>query len=327
MKGEHDNDADQTRDEVAAPQPGPGSRLAKARAAANLSVEQVAAHLNLTVGVVKALEKDDAAQLPAPVFVRGYIKNYARLVGLRGDELVDQYENSRAPDVPLELRPRPASESPRVGHGLSLRSVVVVLLVAGLGLVAWWWVQGGRIDVAGLTGSMASRTTAPTEPTLPAERAPVVVTPQSGAAGNPSTGDVAAPANADAVAPSGPAPAGEVVMPVQPVAPAQPEPVAEPPPPPPPPAPTGHQLSLALTDDVWVEVVDDDGSRLVFDMLRAGTRRQVTGEGPFLVLLGKAGAVTVELDGRRVDHGAFENKGIARFILDDQEGEIVTRAP
>ena len=327
MKGEHDNDADQTRDEVAAPQPGPGSRLAKARAAANLSVEQVAAHLNLTVGVVKALEMDDAAQLPAPVFVRGYIKNYARLVGLRGDELVDQYENSRAPDVPLELRPRPASESPRVGYGLSLRSVVVVLLVAGLGLVAWWWVQGGRIDVAGLTGSMASRTTAPTEPTLPAERAPVVVTPQSGAAGNPTPGDVAAPANADAVAPSGPAPAGEVVMPVQPVAPAQPEPVAEPPPPPPPPAPTGHQLSLALTDDVWVEVVDDDGSRLVFDMLRAGTRRQVSGEGPFLVLLGKAGAVTVELDGRRVDHSAFENKGIARFVLDDQEGEIVTRAP
>ncbi len=327
MKGEHDNDADQTRDEVAAPQPGPGSRLAKARAAANLSVEQVATHLNLTVGVVKALEKDDAGQLPAPVFVRGYIKNYARLVGLRGDELVDQYENSRAPDVPLELRPRPASESPRVGHGLSLRSVVVVLLVAGLGLVAWWWVQGGRIDVAGLTGSMASRTTAPTEPTLPAERAPVVVTPQSGAAGNPSTGDVAAPANADAVAPSGPAPAGEVAMPTQPVAPAQPEPVAEPPPPPPPPAPTGHQLSLALTDDVWVEVVDDDGSRLVFDMLRAGTRRQVSGEGPFLVLLGKAGAVTVELDGRRVDHSAFENKGIARFVLDDQEGEIVTRAP
>ena len=329
MKGEHDNDADQTRDEVAAPQPGPGSRLAKARAAANLSVEQVATHLNLTVGVVTALERDDAGQLPAPVFVRGYIKNYARLVGLRGDELVNQYENTRAPDVPLELRPRPASESPRVGHGLSLRAVVVVLLVAGLGLVAWWWAQGGRIDVAGLTGSMASRSTAPTEPTLPAEPAPVVVAPRPGAAGNPSPDDGAAQVTAGAMAPSAPdaAPAGQLAMPAQPAAPAAPEPVVEPPPPPPPPAPTGHQLSLALSDDVWVEVVDDDGSRLVFDMLRAGTRRQVTGEGPFLVLLGKAGAVQVELDGRRVDHSAFENKGIARFVLDDQEGEIVTRAP
>jgi cytoskeleton protein RodZ len=164
MNGEHDNGADTTQGEVHTPQPGPGSRLAKARVAANLSVEQVAASLNLTTGVVKALERDDAEQLPAPVFVRGYIRNYARLVGLRDEELVSQFENTRAPDVPLELRPRPASEAPRMHRGVSARAVMAVLLLVGAGSVAWWWAQGGRIDVA-------VRRTGPTVPGFPTCRA------------------------------------------------------------------------------------------------------------------------------------------------------------
>ncbi len=320
MKGEHDNEAPSPREEAVTPQPGPGSRLAKARAAANLSIEQVATSLNLTVGVVTALERDDPDQLPAPVFVRGYLKNYARLVGLRGDELVAQYETSRAPDVPLELRPRPVSEAPSRGIGVSPRAVVTVLVLVVIGLAAWWWIQGGRIDLAGLTsGAPSAPSTAP---------APVAIAPIPAPLPPPAEPVVAAPvAPAEPVLPppeqTASAAQGGMLAPTEPVAAPEPMPAPEPPPP----APTGHTLSLALSDDVWVEVVDDDGSRLVFDMLRSGTRRQVTGEGPFLVLLGKAGAVQVELDGRRVDHSAYENKGIARFVLDDREGEIVTRAP
>jgi cytoskeleton protein RodZ len=319
MNGEHDNGADTTQGEVHTPQPGPGSRLAKARAAANLSIEQVAASLNLTIGVVTALERDDAEQLPASVFVRGYIRNYARLVGLRDEELVSQFENTRAPDVPLELRPRPASEAPRMHRGVSARAVMAVLLLVGAGSVAWWWAQGGRIDVAGLTGSAPLAPAAQSSEPAPAFVAPAPpvqvpppaepVTPSSAGA-PPSAPDALTATESGTTAPSVPV--------------VEPEPAPEPPPPP---VPSGHKLSLALSDDVWVEVVDDDGSRLVFDMLRSGTSREVTGEGPFLVLLGKAGAVQVELDGRSVDHSAFENKGIARFVLDDQEGEIVTRAP
>ncbi len=317
MKGEHDIEDQTTQEPVVTPQPGPGSRLAKARAAANLSVEQVATSLNLTVGVVTALERDDPDQLPAAVFVRGYIKNYARLVGLRGDELVAQYEGSRTPEVPLELRPRPVSAAPGDGRGLSLRAVFTVLILVAAGSIAWWWLQGGRIDVPGMAGSAPS-----TQPTVPAPFAATPVPAQAPPVRGPveSTADTSRPA-VDEAPPV--APTGTAAPLAEPVATPEPEPAPEPPPP----EPTGHTLSLALSDDVWVEVVDDDGSRLVFDMLRSGTRREVSGEGPFLVLLGKAGAVQVELDGRSVDHAPFENKGIARFVLDDQEGEIVTRAP
>jgi cytoskeleton protein RodZ len=304
--------------EVAAPAVGPGSRLAKAREAANLSREQVAANLNLTLDIVVALERDAVTELPAAVFVRGYIKNYARLVGLRGDELVTMFEAIRTPDAPLELRPRPVPDAPGPRRGLSARSVLLVLLVLGGGLGALWWMQGGRLDVADLSRSLGTDGTPPATPVQPQPiiPAPPVVTPAPVETA-PSTAPVGETATDPTATPAQDANATTAEPPVEP-APVEPPPPAEPP---------GHGVRLALTGDVWVEVADADGSRLVFDMLRAGTTREVRGEGPFLVLLGKASKVKVELDGRPVDHSPYERKGIARFVLDDEDGEIVTRTP
>ena len=319
MKGERDNAIEnELETESLAPQPGPGSRLGKARMAANMTVEEVAAGLNLTLGIVQALERDAVDELPAPVFVRGYISNYARLVGLRGDELVNQYEKVRAPEVPLELRHRPASAAPRIRRGISLRTVVLVLLVIGGGVTALWWFQGSQLSVSDLTRIGGSEPapvaiTPVPEPVMPETAPAPVVAPEPASDSATPSPDTIEPARVETVE------SASVVVVEAPVpAPAEPAP---------PPEPTGQRLKLTLKNDVWVEIVDDDGSRLVFDMLRGGTTREVTGEGPFLVLLGKAGAVAVELNGNAVDHSAFERKGIARFVLDDEGGEIVTRAP
>jgi len=314
-----DNGTESGREkEILAPQPGPGSRLGKARVAANMTVEEVAASLNLTLGVVQALERDATDELPAPVFVRGYIINFARLVGLNSDELVKLYEEVRTPEVPLELRPRPAAATPRIRRGLSLRTIVVVLLVVGAGLASLWWAQGGRLEIGDLT-RIGESTPAPV-PATPV-LAPMMPVPEPAAEVMPNASDPAlaesgpsaeSSVGEDSDTASNPASVVEEVAPEEPA---------------PPPVPTGHRLKLRLSNDVWVEVVDTDGTRLVFDMLRGGTTREVTGEGPFLVLLGKAGAVAVELNGRSVDHTAYERKGIARFILDDEDGDIVTRNP
>ena len=316
MKGDRDNATEnELETESLAPQPGPGSRLGKARMAANMTVEEVADGLNLTLGIVQALERDAVDELPAPVFVRGYISNYARLVGLRGDELVNQYEKVRAPEVPLELRHRPASAAPRIRLGISLRTVVLLLLVIGGGVTALWWFQGSQLSVGDLTRigrpEPAPMAITPVPAPVMQETAPApVVAPEPATDSAAPSSDATGSARVETVEPA-------TVAVVEAPAPAEPAP---------PPEPTGHRLKLNLKNDVWVEIVDDDGTRLVFDMLRGGTSREVTGEGPFLVLLGKAGAVAVELNGNAVDHSAFERKGIARFVL-DEGGEIVTRAP
>src|SRR5687767_3788123 len=64
-----------------------GSMLARAREAQNLSVSDVARQLKLSVHQVEALEADEFHKLPGPVFVRGFVRNYARLVKLDPDQL------------------------------------------------------------------------------------------------------------------------------------------------------------------------------------------------------------------------------------------------
>ena len=66
---------------------GPGHRLRQARLTQGLEIARVANQLHLSEAMVEALERDDFAQIPA-VFVKGYIANYGRLLGLPADPLL-----------------------------------------------------------------------------------------------------------------------------------------------------------------------------------------------------------------------------------------------
>ena len=67
---------------------GPGARLKAAREAAGLSLDQVAQQLKLAPRQVKAIEDETFAELPGRTFIRGFVRNYARLVNLDPDLIV-----------------------------------------------------------------------------------------------------------------------------------------------------------------------------------------------------------------------------------------------
>jgi len=69
---------------------GCGAVLRQAREAAGLTVEQVATQLRMTVRSVANLESDDWSSLGAPVFVRGQLRSYARLLGVDLEPLLEQ---------------------------------------------------------------------------------------------------------------------------------------------------------------------------------------------------------------------------------------------
>ncbi|WP_031371651.1 MULTISPECIES: RodZ domain-containing protein [Lysobacter] len=78
-----------------------GARLKQAREAAGLSIEDVAARLKMPSRVVLSLENDDTGSAGAPVFVRGQLRSYARLVGI---DLEDQLSGTPlASTAPSEL--------------------------------------------------------------------------------------------------------------------------------------------------------------------------------------------------------------------------------
>ena len=84
-----------------------GAQLQQARKDKGLSHAEIQARLNIAHHHIVALEAGDYQRLPAEIFVRGYLKNYAALVGLSVDELLADYadEIGRADNGSLQPSP------------------------------------------------------------------------------------------------------------------------------------------------------------------------------------------------------------------------------
>jgi len=76
--------------------PGPGARLATAREACGFSLGDVARQLKLSVRQVGALERDDYDAFPSRVFVRGFLRNYAKLLQLDLEHQIVKLQTSEA---------------------------------------------------------------------------------------------------------------------------------------------------------------------------------------------------------------------------------------
>ena len=119
---------------------GAGARLAGARARAGLSVEQVAEKLRLDRRIIVALEAGDHRAVGAAVFVRGFLRSYAALVGESATEIEALY--AQRPDA--ELRPDLAKTGMhRIAPTASERKfglvpAVIIAALLAITAVVWW---------------------------------------------------------------------------------------------------------------------------------------------------------------------------------------------
>ena len=77
-------------------------------------------------------------------------------------------------------------------------------------------------------------------------------------------------------------------------------------------------LSITTSADTWVEISDATGGQLELDLIRAGSSRQYDGQAPFDVMIGRASAVVLDLDGNAVDLGPYTRGNVARMTLQPQ---------
>ncbi|ABM62553.1 helix-turn-helix domain-containing protein [Halorhodospira halophila] len=119
--------------------PSPGQQLRRAREAQGRTVRAVGASLNLPADRVTALEEDDDERLPPPTFVRGYLRAYARLVGLDPEAVVEAYNRRRGSDPVSEERavgnvaavePRSSGRGPRRRRWLPAALLLLLIAVA-----------------------------------------------------------------------------------------------------------------------------------------------------------------------------------------------------
>lgn len=297
--------------------PSVGEQLRAAREARQMSASGIAQMLKLSVRQVDALEIDDWSTLPGATIVRGFIRNYARLVDLDSDALMAQLDALRtpkSPDLDLLIATNNAA-LPRTG-GMGRRDLAVVLsglMLAGLALLAYFFVpqEFWQAKLAEWNSVLA-----PAPPPVPApEPEPEPAT----AAGNVDPSPLA-PVSEQTV-PSGTPPAADAGVP---------EKTAPPAVPPVPsvsavpvvdvktnqPAPAGSGLKLIFARPSWVEIRDRSG-QVVFSQLNpAGSEREIEGQPPFALIVGNASGVTVRYKGKNVELDQRSKEDVARLNLE-----------
>lgn len=131
--------------------PSPGQMLKRERERLGMNLEEVAVQLNLRPAVVTGLEADNYDQVPVAAYRRGYLRAYARLVGIDETLVVDAYNAQHGRnDAERKLSPVHTTKPPsRVGAWIF--KLVTLLVILGLiGLTLLWWQSRQGNDLLGL---------------------------------------------------------------------------------------------------------------------------------------------------------------------------------
>lgn len=105
-----------------------GQFLREQREQRRMSVAEIARATRVPVSSVERIEADQFDELPAEVFVRGFLKSYARAVGLSEEDVLARYTSSRRVSWVTPL-PLPSAEKPARGGRVSVALALVLLLI------------------------------------------------------------------------------------------------------------------------------------------------------------------------------------------------------
>lgn len=116
----------------------PGAYLRQAREQSNMSMQQVADRLYLDMGVIKALETDNYERLPPAIFVRGYLRNYAKLMEIAPEKIMAAHEqmvqHPHAPSILPQMKQKKQTSS----NDLWFKLITLAIILTLMALMALW---------------------------------------------------------------------------------------------------------------------------------------------------------------------------------------------
>lgn len=260
-----------------------GDQLRAARAAAQISLDEVAQALKFSPRQIESLEADDYAALPGATIVRGFVRSYARFLRLDADMLLYQLD-AAMPKAPIMVRPPDnmgiASQPRGLREFSPVASIALVLLLAAILLVLWHFF-----------GPSASKTTLVTgQASVPPQQ--VQQAPESPSATNPITALPVAPTVV---------PAADGAMPPQTVATAE---------------GAAPALRFAFAERSWVEVTDANRQLLHSGENPGGSQLVLNGKPPFDIVIGNAGKVTLTYGEKVIDLAPHMRAEVARLTVE-----------
>ena len=287
-----------------------GETLRRERLRRNLGLEQISRELRISTRMLEAIESDEFGKLPGYVFAKNFVRQYAQLLGLDGEEAMAELAKVMEPpsdSVPLPLRQGPGADEIRVppmrawegvhdGAGFAWGALirrlglVVLAVMISSGVYALW--QRSKRPTPVTETPRAASQPVPAQPApaqVPAGTADTGSEPQTGA---PAEAQPDSSAAAQTAAPEAPVPAQAAALAAQ----AQPGPV---------------HVQVTAREEVWVRAVSD-GKYLFSVTLAANETRSVDGNQFVELRLGNAGGAEISLNGKPV--GPVGPRGQVRTV-------------
>lgn len=287
---------------------GPGQLLRNAREQLGWTREQVASRIHLRLTLIAAIEADTYDKHTSHTFIRGYLRAYAKLVGIPEETILAAYEKLglTPPDnIDMQSFSRRSRQQANDSR-LKVVTWLVILVLIGLS-VAWWWQSTARRsagDDALAATEMSATVNTPEANVAPAvEVAEPVLSAASDAvstqvvvSGATATLPVVA-TDASAAVPT------DVSGAVSTAESTTTEPAKAP------------QLKMSFTADCWLDVKDANGKTLFSGLKKANDELVLEGPEPLRLIIGAPMAVNLEYQGKSFDMSRYNNGRTARFSL------------
>ncbi|MFA7293398.1 MAG: RodZ domain-containing protein [Rhodocyclaceae bacterium] len=262
--------------------PAVGERLRAAREVLGLDTAAVAASLKLSKRQIDALEAGDWSRLPGNTFIRGFVRNYARVVQLDAAELLADLDAPPPTAQRLDLPQNTSAVLPQSGQAQKRDYAAVLggVILITIAVVAYYVVPPDFWQ------------------SNPREVPPVAAEPAAlfPPAGLSATETVEPPVvTAEMVS-------GTAVTPTPAVASAAVD--------------SGKRLKLTFAQPSWVEIRDGSGQIIYSQLNPAGSEREIEGQPPYIMVVGNAAHVTVRYQGRNIELQPRSKDDVARVTVE-----------
>ncbi|HBC3506253.1 cytoskeleton protein RodZ [Vibrio parahaemolyticus] len=298
-----------------------GTLLKNKRESLGMTQKQVADRLRLRVSVIEDIENNRFESQQVATFTRGYLRSYAKFVGL--DEKVVLVALEQTADVkPKEQEIEMQSFSRKTKHEkhnsrIMLLTWVIAIVIIGIS-AAWWWQNQQENSLAQVVAEANVETSQPSadeiaDIDLMTEEELIASTPAELAASNNTasessinaaqTDEVVSAETEESTTETTQEPVAviEAAEEVQEASPVVPEGMT--------------LLTMKFKADCWIQVKDTNGKTLVSGTQKPGQDVELTGKAPFKVILGAPEGVTMTFASEPVDLSGYTSGKVARFTL------------
>jgi len=274
-----------------------GAQLKQAREKQGVTLEEISLSTKIGTRMLRALEEEHFDQLPGGIFNKGFIRAYARCLGMDEDQAIADYlaatgasplaKKSEISEQAPILDPPPREEN--TAAGLPWGMFAVVLLIIALGFAAWGFYsreseRASRDTTIPAANSSSASSAAVAEPS-PSEQKPAAPADSPAAASQ----TVQQATATKSVAESTPSPAASV--PASTAAAAQPQAAAS--------ANSSLQLVITAREDSWLSV-SVDGEIVTRALLTAPAQKSIRAQNEIVVRAGNVGALDFEFNGKKL---------------------------